>query len=77
MQELKSMGSTGTAFKKAPITTETDPDSVVVPIHLPKRLPFRPTIPASKLKRIVFRVVRERQARELAAAEALRNAKAQ
>ena len=73
MSELKSMSGTATALKRVRLQ-ESDPDSAVMPIRLPKRLAYRPSVPTAELKRIVFRVVRERQAKER---EAALNAKSQ
>ena len=65
VSELDSMSATGgTAASKVKGNLECGPDSGVVPIQLPKRLPYRPSIPASKLKQIVSRVVKEREAEE-------------
>jgi hypothetical protein len=65
MAELDSMSATGgAAASKIKGKLEFDPDSEVVPIHLPKRLPYRPSIPAAKLKQIVSRVTKEREAEE-------------
>jgi hypothetical protein len=65
MAELDSMSATGgVAASKVKGNLELDPDSRVVPIQLPKRLPYRPSIPASKLKQIVSRVAKEREAEE-------------
>jgi hypothetical protein len=65
MAQLDSMSATGgAAASKVKGNPEPDPDSSVVPIHLPKRLPYRPSIPAAKLKQIVSRVVKEREAEE-------------
>jgi len=58
--------SGSTAARKAAVTV--DPDETIVPIHHPKRLPYRPTIPARELRNAVVRVVRARQAREREAA---------
>ena len=64
MLRFDRMSGTAATPGKGKGELEFDPDSVVVPIHLPKRLPYRPSIPAARLKRIVARVVKERQASE-------------
>lgn len=53
---------------KKRLSETIDPDIVVVPWSMPKRLPYRPGISAAKLKRIVAEVVNRRHARELEAA---------
>ena len=68
MPELNQMSGTSAATKKARAEPVLDPNEMAFPIHPPKRLPFHPSIPARELKKIVFRVVRERQAREREAA---------
>ena len=77
MSELSQMSGTGTAVRKAVVAKrkvastdiivmmpQTFADEPIVPIHLPRRLPFRPSIPAKEIRRAAFKVVRERQARE-------------
>ena len=68
MSHLLMMTATGAALAKTNSSEVIDPDSVVVPIHRPKRLPYHPSIPAVKLRRIVVAVVKERIARERLAA---------
>lgn len=66
VSDLRMMSGAATVKKRLP--EAIDPDSVVVPWSMPKRLPYRPSIPAAKLKRIVAEVVKERHKRELEAA---------
>ena len=68
MQHSIQMSGTSAATKKATVQPVIDQDEVIFPIRVPKRLPYRPSIPARELRKIVFKVVRERQAREREAA---------
>ena len=83
MAHLSQMSGTGTAARKAAATVKIKnpavlkhlslipdpfPDEPIVPILVPKRLSFRPSIPAKDIRRAVFKVVRERQAKEREAA---------
>ena len=65
MAHSSMMSGTATELKQV---RPVDPDSVVVPLRLAKRLPYRPSILAAKLRRIVAEVVKERIAREREAA---------
>ena len=62
------MSQSGVARAKAKASHEIDPDSRIVPIHLPRRLPYRPSIPVARLRKIVKKVVEQREAEERQAA---------
>lgn len=64
MRTLGHMSGAGAASKRATAMPIDDRDEVVVAIHVPKRLAYRPSIPASEVRKIVYKVVRARQARE-------------
>jgi len=64
MRYFYSMSQVGVAKARAKTRREIDPDSEIVPIQLPKRLPYRPSIPVSRLRKIVERVVERREAKE-------------
>ena len=62
MRSLCLMSQSGAARAKA--RHEKDPDSVIMPIQLPKRLPYLPSIPVAQLRAIVKRVVERQDAAE-------------
>ena len=59
-----SQSGVARAKGKAKALHEIDPDSVIVPIQLPKRLPYRPSIPVARLRAIVKRVVEQQEAEQ-------------
>lgn len=59
------MSQSAVATAKA---SHIDPDSRIVPIHFPKRLPYRPSIPVARLRKIVNQVVERQEAEERKAA---------
>jgi hypothetical protein len=59
MPNLNSMSVTATKTARIPGS-----DEAFVPVHLPSRSPYRSSIPAAKLRKIVFGVIEERQAKE-------------
>ena len=63
-----SMSQSGVGRAKAKVNHEIDPDARIVPIQLPKRLPYRPSIPVERLRKIVNGVVDRREAEERQAA---------
>ena len=77
MPNLSQMSGMGTAARKAaakPVARQFDTvmpqlfaDEPLVPLHHPP-MPFRPSIPVDRIRRAVFQVVRERQAKEREAA---------
>lgn len=64
MSRLGEMSGASAASKRAKVMPVIGQDEVVVAIHVPRRLAYRPSIPARELRKIVFKVVRARQARE-------------
>lgn len=62
------MNQTGVVRARTKANVAVDPDAHVVPIQLPTRLPFRPSIPVARLRTIVNRVVDRREAEERQAA---------
>jgi hypothetical protein len=68
MQNLKSMGATGTALVQGPAKPDGYMDEIVS-IRLIPPLPYSTTlIPAEKLRETIFQIARERQGQRREAA---------
>ena len=67
------MSQSGVARVKVTASHEIDPDSVIVPIQFPKRLPYRPSIPVARLRKNVRLVVERLDAEERQAARDARS----
>ena len=61
-------GSNPIGVKPSTLLPQLYASEPLVPLHPPKRLPFRPSIPAREIRRAVFKVVKEHQAKEREAA---------